>query len=134
MRDCVILEFSWCTNESLARVDIPLGTKIKSLAFVDPILDFSREKLHMLVWMHDIKIFIDIALNSPTQVDPFRYWNHVTISYNSNISSKLNLEIQLLVRNTEQKRITSILLIVYDLKSYGRRGSEGRGGGVGNGV
>ena len=34
---------------SLARVDILIGTKIMSLAFIDPILDLSRQKLHMLV-------------------------------------------------------------------------------------
>ena len=46
---------------SLARVDILIGTKNMSLAFIDPILDISRQKLHMLVWMRDIKIFIDTS-------------------------------------------------------------------------
>ena len=32
-----------------ARVDSLLGTKIMSLAFIDPSLDLSRQKLHMLV-------------------------------------------------------------------------------------
>ena len=50
---------------SLALVDILQGTKIKSPTFIDPILDLSRQKLHMLVWMRDIKIFIDTTLNSP---------------------------------------------------------------------
>ena len=34
---------------SLAEVDILIGTKIMSLAFIDLILDLSRQKLHMLV-------------------------------------------------------------------------------------
>ena len=40
-----------------------------SLAFIDPILDLSRQKLHMLVWMREIKIFVDTKLNSPAQID-----------------------------------------------------------------
>ena len=58
---------------SLARVDIHNGIKIMSIAFIDTILDISRQKLHMLVRMRDIKIFIDTTLNSPNQVDAFRY-------------------------------------------------------------
>ena len=41
---------------SPARVDILIGTKIISLAFIDAILDHSKQKLHMLEWMRDIKI------------------------------------------------------------------------------
>ena len=60
---------------SLARVDILLDTKIMSLAFIDPILDLPNQKLHMLLlWMRGIKIFIDTTLDSPAQVDTFRYF------------------------------------------------------------
>ena len=47
-----------------ARVDILMGTKIMSLAFINPILDLSRR---------DIKMYIGATLNSPAQVDTFRY-------------------------------------------------------------
>ena len=43
MRDCMILEFFLDVPlNSLARVDILLGTKIMSLASIDPTLDRSR--------------------------------------------------------------------------------------------
>ena len=63
---CVILEFFLdAPMSSLAGVDIIIG----SLAFLDPISDLSRQKLHMLVWMRDIKIFIDAPLNFPALVE-----------------------------------------------------------------
>ena len=42
-----------------------------SLAIINPIYDLSRQKLHMFLWMRDIKIFIDTTLNSPAQVDTY---------------------------------------------------------------
>ena len=47
----------------------------------------------MLAWLRNIKIFIDVTLNSPAQIDTFRYYNHVSSPYEPNSSSKLKIEI-----------------------------------------
>ena len=70
MRDCVISKIFKMHQWILW---LQLGTKIISVAFIDPILDLSGQKLLMLVRMRDIKIFNDITLNSPAPVDTFRY-------------------------------------------------------------
>ena len=54
---------------SLARVDLHLGTKIMSVAFIDSILTLIRKRGTCLCdWMMGIKIFIDATLNSSVQV------------------------------------------------------------------
>ena len=63
-------------------------------------------------------------LNSLFQVNTFRCQNHVSSPYKSIFSSKLKLDIQPQVRNTEDERIMAILRRVYDLKSYHRRGGD----------
>ena len=46
----------------------------------------------LIVWLRDIKIFIDAKFNFPAQVDNFIYLNHVSSPYKTNISSKLKLD------------------------------------------
>ena len=55
---------------SLVRVDILKGTEIMSLAFIDPILALLDKNGTCLC---NNNIFIDATLNSPAQVDTFRY-------------------------------------------------------------
>ena len=109
-----------------------------SLNFIDSILAaLSKSGICLcdcvIAWVCDCVIlgkkkFIDAALNSPAQVDTFRYWNHISSPHKSNFISKLKLDIQLQVRNTEHEMIISILRGFYELKSYHRRRGGGRGG------
>ena len=86
-------------------------------AFIDSILTLSGRNGTCLcdcviTWLRDIIFFKDATLNSPGQVDTFIYLNHVSSNYKSSFSSKLMLNIQPQLSNTEHEMITFILKVV----------------------